>query len=276
MSQEMYDQRLATVREAQNYQRNFGSIMAQSFSAAPNEVRTAVRNCCKTKNARTPVLLAPTELHTIQIDFERYKVGMRESKVNTVVEVKAAALATLMASQENLVATNPVAVTEHLQRVMAATTVQETAKAVQQAFREIKAQHTDAFVSNITVAVQESAAAIGFTDVKVVERNPEMVRILATNSAGQNMVTEISSQKQVDMRTELIGYTDGSCSKVIKAFDDELSKRGITTGSKTITPTHGVVQMPYAKRLLKKGRRVFADEEVSGVEEARNILTIKQ
>ncbi len=35
MSQEMYDQRLATVREAQNFQRNFGSIMASHSLSLP-------------------------------------------------------------------------------------------------------------------------------------------------------------------------------------------------------------------------------------------------
>ena len=108
----------------------------------------------------------------------------------------------------------------------------------------------------------------------------KIIRIIATNSAGQNLISEIdTSNKQVDIRTELIGYTDGSCEHVIRAFDDELSVRGITTKVKEQKATKGVPQMPYTQKLVKSKKtvhRTFEDEQTISENKAQNIITIKQ
>ena len=75
MSQELYYTRVATVRETQQFQRNFGPVIAQVLNSAPIEVVSGVKKCCKRKRTKTKSVLAPTELTVIQTDFESLPVG---------------------------------------------------------------------------------------------------------------------------------------------------------------------------------------------------------
>lgn len=276
MSQELYQGRIATVREAQNFQRNFAPIIAQVLNAAPVEVSMGVKKCCKKKRSKTDVLLAPTELNVIQVDFEELKCVAQQQKQPAAVQLKVAALSTLVASQDNLIISEPSVITQRIQRIVAAPTVKETHKEIKAAFKAIKADHRQSFVSNVETAVKESAIAVGFKEIQVAEHTSDMVRIVGTNSTGQNLVAEIDVQEQIDIRTELIGYTDGGCKDVMRAFDDEMIKRGITAHQKEQKATNGVPQMPFAKKLAKKRSvRSFADEQTI-VETEHSRITIKR
>ena len=276
MSQELYQGRIATVREAQNFQRNFAPIIAQVLNAAPAEVSMGVKKCCKKKRSKTDVLLAPTELNVIQVDFEEHKCVAQQQKQPADVQLKVAALSTLVASQDNLIISEPSVITQRIQRIVAAPTVKETHKEIKAAFKAIKADHRQSFVSNVETAVKESAIAVGFKEIQVAEQTSDLVRIVGTNSTGQNLVAEIDVQEQIDIRTELIGYTDGGCKDVMRAFDDEMVKRGITAHQKEQKATNGVPQMPFAKKLAKKRSvRSFADEQTI-VETEHSRITIKR
>ena len=279
MSQELYYIRVATVRETQQFQRNFGPVIAQVLNSAPVEVVTGVKKCCKRKRAKTKSVLAPTELTVIQADFDKHIAVAQEQKQVAETKLKVAAIATLVKSQENLLVSSPSVVAESIQRIIDAPTVQEIKKEITTAFKEIKSQHTQSFVSNVSVAIKESAIAVGFREVKVVQENLNLTCIVATNSTGQNLIAEIDTSAQVDIRTELIGYTDGSCERVIRAFDNELSVRGITMKVKKQKATNGIPQMPFAQKLVKPRKivqRIFADESAISENEAQNVITIKR
>lgn len=279
MSQELYYIRVASVRETQQFQRNFGPVIAQILNSAPVEVVTGVKKCCKRKRAKTKSVLAPTELTVIQTDFDKYIAVAQEQKQVAETQLKVAAIATLVKSQENLLASSPSVVAESIQRIIDASTIQETKKEITTAFKEIKSQHTRSFASNVSVAIKESAIAVGFREVKVVQENLNLTRIIATNSSGQNLIAEINTSAQVDIRTELIGYTDGSCERVIRAFDNELSVRGITMKVKKQKAINGIPQMPFAQKLVKPRKivqRTFADESAISENEAQNVITIKR
>lgn len=279
MSQELYYIRVATVRETQQFQRNFGPVIAQVLNSAPVEVVTGVKKCCKRKRAKTKSVLAPTELTVIQADFDKHIAVAQEQKQVAETQLKVAAIATLVKSQENLLVSSPSVVAESIQRIIDAPTVQEIKKEITTAFKEIKSQHTQSFVSNVSVAIKESAIAVGFREVKVVQENLNLTCIVATNSTGQNLIAEIDTSAQVDIRTELIGYTDGSCERVIRAFDNELSVRGITMKVKKQKATNGIPQMPFAQKLVKPRKivqRIFADESAISENEAQNVITIKR
>lgn len=281
MSQELYYQQVATVRKAQQFQRDFAPLLTQIINTAPVEVTTGVRNCCKRKHIKSESILAPTELNIIQTDFEKHLIASHEQAQTENTRLKIAAIATLAKSQENLMVTSSSVIAENIHRIVNAPTVKETNKEIRSAFREIKEQHTLAFSKNLSIAIKESAIAVGFRNVQISEeKNMKIIRIIATNSAGQNLISEIdTSNKQVDIRTELIGYTDGSCEHVIRAFDDELSVRGITTKVKEQKATKGVPQMPYTQKLVKSKKtvhRTFEDEQTISENKAQNIITIKQ
>ena len=238
-----------------------------------------MKKCCKRKRTKTKSVLAPTELTVIQTDFDKHIAIAQEQKQAAETQLKVAAIATLVKSQENLMVSSPSVVAESIQRIIDAPTVQEANKEIKTAFKEIKSQHTQSFASNVSVAVKESAIAVGFREVKVVQENLNLTRIVATNSSGQNLIAEIDTSAQVDIRTELIGYTDGSCERVIRAFDNELSVRGITMKIKKQKATNGIPQMPFAQKLVKPRKivpRTFADESAISENEAQNVITIKR
>lgn len=225
--------------------------------------------------------MAPTELNIIQTDFEKHLIASHKQTQTENTRLKIASIATLAKSQENLMVTSPSVIAESIHRIVNAPTVKETNKEIISAFREIKEQHTLAFSRNLSIAIKESAIAVGFRKVQISEeKNMKTIRIIATNSTGQNLISEIdTSNKQVDIRTELIGYTDGSCEHVIRAFDDELSARGITTKVKEQKATKGVPQMPYTQKLVKSKKivyRTFEDEPTISENKAQNIITIKR
>lgn len=276
MSQELYQERIATVREAQNFQRNFAPIIAQVLNAAPAEVSMGVKKCCPKKRPKTDTLLSPDELNVIQVDFEEHKYAVKQQKQPVDIQLKIAALSTLVASQDNLIISEPVIIAQHLQKIVAAPTVKETTKEIKATFKLIKTEHKHSFVTNVETAIKESAKAIGFNDVKVVEYNNDLIRIVGTNSTGQNLITEIDIHDQLDIRTELIGYTDGSCNDIMRSFDNEMVKRGITAQQKEQKATNGVPQMPFAKKLAKKRFvRSFVDEQTI-VEPEHSRITIKR
>lgn len=273
MSQELYQGRIATVREAQNFQRNFAPIIAQVLNAAPAEVAMGVKKCCPKKRSKTDTLLAPTELNVIQVDFEEHKCAAKQQKQPVDIQLKVAALSTLAASQDNLIISEPAIIAQHLQKIVAAPTVKETTTEIKAAFKTIKAEHEHSFVMNLETAIKESAKAVGFNEVKVAKHNNDLIRIIGTNSSGQNLIAEIDIHDQVDIRTELIGYTDGSCKGVMRAFDNEMIKRGITAQQKEQKTTNGIPQMPYAKKLAKKQSvRSFDDERIVAEDEHVRII----
>lgn len=279
MSQELYYQRVATVTEANDFQREFGPVIAQIMSTAPANVVAGVKKCCKKKRVNSKTLLAPSEMKVIQADYDKHLSAAKEQKCGKVEQMKVAAIATLVKSQDNLLVSEPDVVVEKIQRIVDSDTVQEISQEIKTTFKEIKSQHSRKFVSRVSEAIKESAVAIGFKKVSVQEPHIGLVRVVATNHSGQNLIAEIATDKQVDIRTELVGFTDGSCEKVIRCFDDELSIRGITMDHKEQKATFGVPRLPYAQTLLKRrtvNNRVFYDETICNEDNTNNRITIKQ
>lgn len=279
MSQNINYQRLITVREANKFQRNFAPVIAQIMSTAPTEVADGVKCCGTKKHTRTKAVLAPSELKVIQTDYDRHLDFENKREENEVRQLKVAAIATLAESQDNIIISSPETVVKMVQHIMEAETSQEVKQKTRSAFKEIKKQHTKVFVSNVATAVKESAMAIGFKDISLQEPKVGMIRIIATNEVGQNLLAEIETNKQVDIHTELVGYTDGRCAKVIRSFDEEMLKRGICTEQKKIHPTHGIPVLPYAKKLLKQrffNSRHFVDEDITTQESNTNQIFNKR
>ena len=276
MSQELTVTEVRTV-EAQNFQREFAPVLSQILSAAPVEVSAGVKKCCGKCHAKSNKLLAPSELKMIQTDYDRHIADVQKQNYEKVEQVKIAAIATLVQSQENLLVSEPSVVSEQIQRIVDAKTIWEINQEVRSTFKEIKVQHTKTFVANLTDAVRESALSVGFEHITVQEPRVGMTRIVGTNQIGQNIIAEIETDKQVDIHTELVGYTDGSCEKIMRKFDEELSARGITTKHKELKPTYGIPRMQYAQTLAKPKpmrRRIFEDEATMAQEKPIERITL--
>lgn len=277
MSQIIHHVGVATVNESLNFQREFAPILSSIMNSAPIEITAAVKECSDMHYAASEVLLSPNKLKVIQTDFDKHLQQAQNQVAGHSEQLKIAAIATLVDHQENLLVSKPQLIAESIQNIVAAENETEVYQEVKLAFHEIKLQHTEAFIANITHAVEESAAAVGFKEVQVQMPSDQLVRVVATNTSGQNLIAEIANEKQVDIRTELIGFTDGSCDRVVRMFDNEMVSRGISTEYKEQKPTYGVPQIPYAQKLLKPSsnmHRSFEDEVVAG-EDINDTITIK-
>lgn len=265
MSQMIRHIGVTTINESLNFQREFAPILSEILNSALEEVVSTAQMCCSAEHVNSNVLLSPNELKVIQRDFTKHKKKARKRVKTSSEQLKVAAIATLTDYQDKLLVSRPEIVADKIQRVVTAKTEQETYQEIQSAFHEIKVQHTESFVANIAHAIETSAIAVGFPDVQVLRPSTQMVRVVATNDTGQNLIAEIANDQQIDIHTELIGFTDGTCEKVMRAFDDEMVRHGVATKHKEQKPTLGVPQLPFTKRLLgriRKKSRSFADETI--------------
>lgn len=124
--------------------------------------------------------------------------------------------------------------------------------------REVKAlmnclevSHSKVFTSTLARACAKASLTVGFNEVEVKEVLGKL-EVIATNSIGQRLVSEIGVDPKtsvVNLNTETIGITDGSCSVIMSRFNDELKRMGIKIGNEETKFTGGACQMSYAKMI---------------------------
>lgn len=278
MSQVINIEQVSTVQEANNFQREMGPVIAQVMCSAPIGVTAGVKKCGAKARSKSTAIMAPSKMDNIQKDFNRNLAVSRTFSNEKAEQLKVAALATLIQSQENILISKPEEIASGMQRIMDAGTIQEVSREITRTFQEIRKQHSHEFTKNVAIAVKDTAVSIGFETVAVQKPTPGMIRIVASNQSGQNLIAEIETGKKVDIRSELIGYTDGSCTKVMRAFDDGLVARGITMEHKEQKPTWGIPRLSYSKKIKapRRAARFFAEEAVSEQADNGVIQTIKQ
>lgn len=250
MSQELVYSRINTVQQdVARFRQQMAPVISDILKVVPVEVRqkcTAV----PVSVSSSDMLLAPSELMHIQNEFEHNMAALKGA--DNIVRLQASALNTMTSVQAQLAVSQPEVITTKLQALTSATTVEGASKAVESVFAEIRLQHTGEFVSGLTTAISGSAAAIGFSNVRIVENSSTMVRIVAQNQNSQYLVSEIEIGQCVDVHSELVGITDGSCAHTMRKFEEELAKRGVTVSEKKQKPTQGIPQMPFSKKIQKK------------------------
>lgn len=267
MSQELTYSRVNTVQlNATIFREQMAPVLSEILKAAPVSAR---QKCAVSTPAVlvTDTVLAPSELTHIQTAFEQNMAALKGT--DNVVRLQASTLSTLSSVQTQLAVTQPYIIAAKLQELTSASTVADASKAVESVFAEIRLQHTGAFVSGLTSAITGSAAAIGFSEVKIME-NSNMIRIVTKNKRSQYLVSEIEIGKTVDVKSEFVGISDGSCAQTMCKYEEELANRGVTFSAKEQKATLGVPQMPFSKKLLKNKsipHRVFDCSEEAGTAE---------
>ena len=213
---------------------------------------------------QSPVMLRPL----LQKQFSS-NIAVPDSKLaaksNPVVKIQTAGLMTIQ--QANLQVEDRAVVAQSVQSLMNATTVQQAKDNLTTMFSTIKEQHSKVFTKTLSVAIQTASTNIGFIHVKSEMVSPNLTRIVATDTKGINLISEIHTdeKKKVDIVSELEGITDGSCKQTMDAFNKELDKMGIVAERKNRKPTGGIAVMEYAKSLSKKRNKrkiVYEDEQI--------------
>ena len=102
-------------------------------------------------------------------------------------------------------------------------------KNVKKLFVEIEKQHSTVFRRELSEIVLKASVDSGFSNVEIKKIDLKPV-IVALDKEGRGIVSEIKiddKTKQIDIISETVGITDGTCTTIMKKFDDSLKKYGV-------------------------------------------------
>src|SRR6185503_13680019 len=92
--------------------------------------------------------------------------------------------------------------------------------------KTIESEHQRLFVQALSLACSNAAVKVGFKTIQMASGPLGEVRIVASDSVGRTLVTEIQSvpDRDTSMVTEVVGVADGSCNEILDAFDKALDE----------------------------------------------------
>ncbi len=263
------------------YADSVASIVKDLMSSAPLNVISNVQkiNSGPVMVPAVGILKSPASLKVLQKHFhQNLTILNRNTATDDVASLKAAAIMTLQ--QENLLIENKALVTKSIGELLNAKTIHQAKEKLSSTFDEIKTQHLRIFTNTLSSTIQKASSNIGFTMVKTNTVNPELIRVVATNAQGHNLISEIhvDQKKNVDIVSELVDITDGSCVKIMDDFNKEMETFGIVSERKERKPTGGIAQMPFAKKLQQQNntkKRQFVNEQVIKRSEKEKAIQFK-
>ena len=176
-----------------------------------------------------------------QIQIDQHSLSLLES-------AKVKAIATF--ANTGYAIANRAEVAESIQQVMAATTLQQIELAQSQVTKVLEANNHQVLVHSLAVACQNASLKAGFAQITTQTRAGK-VRIIARNYTGQALVSEIGTGDQVEIATETVGISDGSCNDIIEKFEKALAEEGVIRQSQTARKfTGGICELSSAQEFL--------------------------
>jgi len=90
-------------------------------------------------------------------------------------------------------------------------------------------QEQQAIMHELAPQVAEATSATGFTTVRHLPQ-PDRLLVIGENHHGQAVQHELiaAPNQALQLRSETLGFHDGTCGQVLDAFQEELRQRGIT------------------------------------------------
>lgn len=115
----------------------------------------------------------------------------------------------------------------------------------------IETGHQNLFLETLAEACAKAVSAIGFSQITSSLSARGVRRIIATDAQGRSLVSEITDAEQPSLATEVINVADGSCEKIIKAFEAALDHQGVR-GTASRRFTNGAIQLEAAREFVKR------------------------
>lgn len=143
---------------------------------------------------------------------------------------------------------------QQLESLQRSRSLDEAQQAQQALFDSLTSSHRSLFKESLGDACRTAAVEIGFSQVEFDRTRPGELRVVATDSAGRSLVTEISAlpNGQAGLATEVVGVRDGSCGQILDRFDSTLERLGVHAGPPQRKSTGGVCELAAARDLLRK------------------------
>lgn len=178
----------------------------------------------------------------------------RELEQHKLAPVESAKLTTLMTLQAAPYLCDPSALKVPLQTLIQAGTEAEVVKTSQRLMEVVENGHRQVMTRALVTACQNASVQSGFTQVETMPGIDGSMRIVASDTAGRALVTEIRAEQGLEpsVETEVVGVTDGSCIGILDQFDRALEQQGVRAGASDRKWTGGVCELSVAKELLKR------------------------
>ncbi len=136
---------------------------------------------------------------------------------------------------------------------------------VESLMNEVEKQHTAIFTKQIASVVCRASIDAGFKNVEI-EYHDALPQIVATDDMGRAVRSEINfdpETKVLDLVSETIGVSDGSCNRIMDKFSAALERHGLKSGASNRRWTGGQCWLTGSKevdrRIGKKQRQKQLD-----------------
>lgn len=171
--------------------------------------------------------------------------------LSAVEAAKASTLATLSAASYRI--TSETTLKDQLASLCQAGSVAEVHRIEQQVITLLESEHQAVMTSALRLSCINAAVKIGFSTIQTLPGPLGTIRLVATNAAGQNLITEISSDDagHSSIETEVVGVSDGSCDQILNDFDKRLETEGVRSNPPARTFTGGVCELAAAREFVR-------------------------
>ena len=128
----------------------------------------------------------------------------------------------------------------------------------------LEGEHHQLFVRSLALACSNAAMKVGFKAIQTTTGPSGEVRVIASDSTGRSLVSEISAdpERDTNIATEVVGVADGSCTAILDAFDKALDEEGVRASTPRRKFTGGVCELTAARDFISgKVKRASSSEQ---------------
>lgn len=197
-------------------------------------------------------LLIPSE--TLRMERRAVEEKVRRlvdlSRLGPADSLKVQTLLTLTATPYRV--KNTATLEPPLKAIRAATTEKAVREAKSELFRALERSQDEIFTDALAEASIRAAKKIGFNASQRVQGPTGTTQIFASDPAGRVLITEISNNGRPVLATEIVGVFDGSCAKIIDAFEKALQVEGVRASTPRRKFTGGVCELAAAREFVRK------------------------
>ncbi len=198
-------------------------------------------------------------LHSPRRLREQFSAEERQAAAALLAEhrtpAEAMKLATAVALDRTPLHTYAASLEGPVAELIAARDVAAVEEARRRLLRAVERDHLQAFVAQLSEAAAAASRDAGFESIEVRPgADATSNRIIATDPAGRSLVSEVAPDEsgEVNLATEAVGITDGTCHTALDRFDAALERRGVRSGPPRRVTTGGVCELAFAREFLRR------------------------
>lgn len=230
------------------------ALIAVAVRALSREGKMAFDIASKKVDAKETNLIAPVCVlrQENQTHAQTIKPLVAASRLTSLEAAKVEALASIVSTPYLI--TTRTAHQELFAAFIEASSIIELRQAETELRQNLESEHQHLFTSALVEACSTAARNIGFEVIETMPSPlPSTVRVVASDQAGRNLITEINvdSGRETNLETEVLGVSDGSCNAIMDQFDLALEAQGVRSNPPERKFTGGVCETAAARAFLR-------------------------